>query len=194
VSFSTLHQALKAKDAEGALDAAGHLRYVPLRYALRLTLLLADQRHPMYEAAARRFLSRVLDELNPPMLEAKRLADALAHVDHHYYGSFARLALQDVVGQLHRIESAALNIDFAGPFDDSPGKRRRTAHFEGLPRARPEQIVEVLDPAERFAEPSPRPLRSPAIAHSDPAGAPHRLAEASRPQARPNPPTLQSNG
>lgn len=144
MSFSTLHRALKAKDAERALDAAAHLRYVPLRYALRLTLLLADQKHPKYEAAARRFLSRVLHELNPPLLEAKRLADAFAHVDHHYYGHFARLALQDVVGQLHRIESAPLNIDFAGPFDD--GKRRRTTQFEGLPRARPEDIVDVLDP------------------------------------------------
>lgn len=100
---------------------------------------------PKYEAAARRFLSRVLDELNLPLLEAKRLADALAHVDHHYYGHFARLALQDVVGQLHRIESAPLTVDFAGPFNDSLSKRRRTM-FEDVPRARPEDIVKVLDP------------------------------------------------
>jgi hypothetical protein len=136
------------------LEEAGRLGYVPLRYAARLTLLLADQKHPKYEAAARRFLSRVIDELNPPLLEAKTLADALAHVGHYYYGPYARLALQDVVGQLHRIASATpLNVDFAGPDENSPKERRRIAPFEDIPPVRPEQIADALDPegALRFS-------------------------------------------
>lgn len=103
VSLARLHFALRAKDPDRSLEAAARLRHVPLRYALRLTLLLADKNDPRYEAAARRFMARVLIELEPPMLQAKKLADALAHVHDYYYGYPARLALQDVLGQLHRI-------------------------------------------------------------------------------------------
>lgn len=146
VSISALNQALEARSAEGALQAAHALRYVPLRHALRLTLLLADERHPRYEAAARRFLARVLEERNPPLMEAKRLADAFAHIRHHYYGHFARLALQGVVEQLHRIELEPLTIEFEGPMDQSGGKRRAARFEEDLPPARPEKIADVLDP------------------------------------------------
>jgi hypothetical protein len=144
VSLSALHQALRAKDAERSLEVARALRHVPLRYALRLTLLLAEARHPSYESAARRFLTRTIDELNPPLMEAKKLADALAHVHHHYYGHFARSALQDVVSQLHRIERP-LSIGFDGPDEPATG-RRRGSQFEDLPPAQPERIADVLDP------------------------------------------------
>jgi hypothetical protein len=145
VSLSALNQALKTKDVEGALAAAQMARYVPLRYALRLTLLLADNRSPRYEAAARRFLARVIEELNPPLIEIKKLADAFAHIRHPDYGHFARLTLQDVVGQLHRIELTPLSIEFESQEDGSIGKGR--AHFEeDLPPARPERIADLLDP------------------------------------------------
>jgi hypothetical protein len=112
VSLSALHFALREKDADRCLEIAAGMEHVPLRYALRLTLLLADVKHPRYEAAARRLVARVLIELAPPMNEVKKLADALAHVHHYYYGTPARLALQDVVGQLHRRErSVEVNFD-----------------------------------------------------------------------------------
>jgi hypothetical protein len=104
VSLSDLHLALRAKNADRSFEVAARLDRVPLRYALRLTLLLADRRDARYEAVAREFLRQILAELQPSLIEMKKLTDALAHVHHHYYGHFARLALQDVLGQLHRIE------------------------------------------------------------------------------------------
>jgi hypothetical protein len=98
-----LHYALRDKDAERSLTIARSLRHVPLRYAMRMTLLLAEKRHPLYDAAARRVLVRVVVELDPPMIEVKKLADVLAHVHSNLYWYEAQLALRDVVGQLHRM-------------------------------------------------------------------------------------------
>jgi hypothetical protein len=61
------------------LEIAASLRYVPLRYAARLTVLLADVKHPRYEATARRFFVVFIEELEPPITQIKKLADALAH-------------------------------------------------------------------------------------------------------------------
>lgn len=53
-------------------------------------------------------------------MQAKKLADALAHVHHYYYGHFARLALQELIGQLHeRGRGVDLN------FDSEPEERSR---------------------------------------------------------------------
>lgn len=111
VSLTDLHFALRAKDAERSIEEAARLDRVPLRYALRVALLLADRRDPRYEAVASEFLRQVLTELRPPLIEMKKLTDALAHVHHYHYGHFARLALQDVLGQLHRIEQK-VNVKF----------------------------------------------------------------------------------
>jgi hypothetical protein len=97
------------------------MRHVPLRYAARLTLLLAEVKHPRYEAAARRFVIAFTEELRPPILQVKKVADALAHVHHYYYGHFAQLALHDLVGQLHQ-RSQKVEIGFDS-LDE--GKRRR---------------------------------------------------------------------
>lgn len=34
-------------------------------------------------------------------MQIKKVTDTLADVHHHYYGHFARLGLQDLIGQLH---------------------------------------------------------------------------------------------
>lgn len=89
------------------MSIAGELDHVPLRFAARITALLADTRDPRYEAAARRLLVRVTEEIDPergPLVEIKKLADVLAHVHHYYYQQAARLGLQDVIGQLHQRE------------------------------------------------------------------------------------------
>jgi hypothetical protein len=115
VSRSALHHAIRAKEADRALEVAGAMRRVPLRYAARLTVLLADLRHPRYEAAARRFIVAFTEELEPPTMQIKKVSDALAHVHHHYYGHFARLALQNLIGQLHeRGRSVDLDFERAG--------------------------------------------------------------------------------
>lgn len=93
------------------MEVARRLRHVPLCYAMRITLLLAEKNHPLYEAAARRVLVRVIVELEPPMIEAKKLADVLAHVHSNLYWYEAQLALRDVVGQLHRM-ARNLSTDF----------------------------------------------------------------------------------
>jgi hypothetical protein len=105
-----LHYAIRDKDAERALEIARSLRFVPLRYAMRLTLLLAEQHHPLYDAAARRIAVRVIEELDTPLGEVKKLIDALAHVHDYVYWYEARDALRDVVSQLHRMQR--VNIDF----------------------------------------------------------------------------------
>jgi hypothetical protein len=51
-----LHHAIRARDADRALRVAEGMRYVPLRYAARLTVLMADVKHPRYEAAARELI------------------------------------------------------------------------------------------------------------------------------------------
>ncbi len=119
MSLSQLHHALRAKEADRALEIAAGLRYVPLRYAARLTVLLADMKHPRYEAAARRFLVLLIEEVEPPTLQVKKVADALAHVHHHYYSNFARMALQDLIGQLHE-RGREVDLDF----DSEEGGRR----------------------------------------------------------------------
>jgi hypothetical protein len=111
VSLSALHYALRAKDAERSLAIARRLRFVPLRYAMRLTALLAEQRHPLYEAAARRLAVRVLEELlDTSLVEIKKLIDVLAHVHDNMYWYEAQCALRDVVSQLHRMQR--LDVDF----------------------------------------------------------------------------------
>jgi hypothetical protein len=102
---------MRDRDAERSLEIARGLNYVPLRYAARLTLVLADCRHPLYEPTALRFLERTISEIRPPPIEVKKLADGLAHVHHGFYGWPARLGLQDVVGQLYRRE-ASIQIEF----------------------------------------------------------------------------------
>jgi hypothetical protein len=132
VSLSALHYALRAKDPERSLEIARCLKHLPLRYAMRLTLLLAEQRHPLYEAAARRIGVRVLEELrNTPLVEIKKLIDVLAHVHDNVYWYEAQCALRDVVGQLHRMQR--LDVDF-----DSLEMRPRKGREGGGPTERPE--------------------------------------------------------
>jgi len=116
---------LRDKDAERSLEIARSLRHVPLRYAMRITLLLAEERHPLYEAAARRVLVRVVVELDPPMIEVKKLADVLAHVHSNLYWYEAQLALHDVVGQLHRMAR-----DVSADFDSLAVRPRKESQPE----------------------------------------------------------------
>jgi hypothetical protein len=111
VSLSRLHQAIQARECDRTLEIAARQRHVPLRYAARITRLLAEERHPRYKAAADAFLVRVIEEVHPPMLETKKLADALAHVHHVLYAFEALTALQNVVGQLHRMHKISVEFD-----------------------------------------------------------------------------------
>ena len=102
MSLSALNLAIKEKDVKRALAISDSLRYVPLRYTLRLALLLADKDHPRYEEEALSVVAKAISERRPQVLQVKKLADALAHVHHHFYGFWARSALVNVIGQLHR--------------------------------------------------------------------------------------------
>jgi hypothetical protein len=124
VSLSALHYALRDKDAERFLEIARSLRHVPLRYAMRITLLLAEKRHPLYEAAARRVLVRVIVELDPPMIEVRKLATVLASVHSNLYWYEAQLGLRDVVAQLHRMARGP-STDFGSLAVESRKRPRR---------------------------------------------------------------------
>jgi LmbE family N-acetylglucosaminyl deacetylase len=121
---SALHHAIRAKEADRALEVAGKMKRVPLRYAARLTVLLADMKHPRDEAAARRFIVAFTEELEPPTMQVKKVADALAHV-HHYY--FARDALQDLIGQLHE-QGRSVEVDFDSEPDNPARKPKPLSH------------------------------------------------------------------
>jgi hypothetical protein len=99
---------------QGGLDEgfgyAALVPYLPLDYALRLTILSADARDPRFEPCSRKFLIGVLRDVQPEILQAKKLADCLAHVNHVVYGEFARDGLAGVVRQLR--EDDPLDIPF----------------------------------------------------------------------------------
>jgi hypothetical protein len=77
---------------------------VSLDQALLLTLRLADRADPRYQPAARRFLVRFTLECETSLIHVKRLADALAHLRHPYFGPYAREGLDDLVGKLRARE------------------------------------------------------------------------------------------
>lgn len=97
-------RALRSRDCERALHCASRVRGLSLDRALLLTLLLADRSHPSYQAAARRFLVRFTLECETSLIHIKRLADALAHLHHPYFGPHAREGLDDLVGKLRAHE------------------------------------------------------------------------------------------
>lgn len=100
------------------------MRYVPLRYAARIVKLLAQENHPEYNRCANRFVVRVADEVAPRMEQLHKLIDVLGHVHHYYWQHEAMRALEDVVGQLHRMaEKSDLDIDFS--IEDDLRYRRR---------------------------------------------------------------------
>ena len=103
-ALAALSRALRERDAEKALRYASQLPGLPLDRALLLTLLLADQAHPRYQAAARRFLVRFAVECETSLIHVKRLADALAHLHHPHFGPYAREGLDDLVGKLRARE------------------------------------------------------------------------------------------
>jgi hypothetical protein len=106
-------KALKERDLDAAYDAAALVKrrrqQLSLDRILRLTLRSGEAWDRRYHAAARRLLVRVMLEVEPPMLEAKKLADALAHLNHPVYATSAREGLWDCVDQLRRMK---LSVDF----------------------------------------------------------------------------------
>lgn len=110
-ALAGLTRALRDRDAERALCCASQARELPLDRALLLTLLLADQAHPRYQAAARRFLVRFTLECETSLIHVKRLADALAHLRHPYFGPYAREGLENLVGKL-RTRECDLWVEF----------------------------------------------------------------------------------
>ena len=121
MSLSALDSAIRDRDVDRGWSISCSLPHVPLRFAARLLRLLVEERDPRWEAAARRFMVRVLEELEPEgdaLVEFKKLADILAHVNHHYWRHAARAGLDSVVGQMHE-RDVRLSLEF-----DSLGEDR----------------------------------------------------------------------
>jgi hypothetical protein len=113
-SLSDLHQAISDRDVNRAWAISCSLRAVPLRHAARLLGLLMQENDPRFDRAARRFMIRVLEEIEPDrasLLDFKRLADILAHVHHPYHRHAARSGLSSVVGQMHE-RDRRLSLEF----------------------------------------------------------------------------------
>ena len=81
MSLSKLHFAIRGRRPQEALAIYDALRYVPARYLCRLALLLGETGHPRYEEIARALIVSVTRELEPEILQIKKFADALAHID-----------------------------------------------------------------------------------------------------------------
>lgn len=64
-SLSALNRAIKDKHVDRAWELSCSLRFVPLRYAARLVQLLVKENDPRLDLAARRFMVRVLEEIEP---------------------------------------------------------------------------------------------------------------------------------
>lgn len=116
-AMTGFERAMRVQDAEAALFCAGQVPWLSLDRELRLTLLLSDQVHPLCEPSARRFLIRFIQEPKPRLFYCKRLADALAHVRHGFYGEAARRGLDELVGKLRRQEQR-LWIEFDSVGED----------------------------------------------------------------------------
>jgi hypothetical protein len=109
-SLWALDKALRDHDLEQACRRARQFSSLPLDRVLRLVLLMADRFDGRYESAARRFVVRTTLELQPPILQVKKLADCFAHVHDSRYGPFAKDSLRDVVGQLRRRERLSVRF------------------------------------------------------------------------------------
>ena len=69
---------LRARDVAGTLEGiARELPNLPLGDALKLVYLYAEKDSPKYEAAARRWLGRYLDERSPSLLDFAQMAAKL---------------------------------------------------------------------------------------------------------------------
>jgi hypothetical protein len=117
-AMSGFEKALRAQDAEAALSFARQVPWLSLDRELRLTLLLSDQVHPLYEPSARRFLVRFIQEPEPRLFYCKRLAYALAHVQHGFYGEAARQGLDDLIWKLRGREQRLL-VEFDSVGEDA---------------------------------------------------------------------------
>jgi hypothetical protein len=67
--YGDLKRALKAGNYLNACSAARSLPHVPLADALDLTLLAAEKKPERYEAMARKWLVRWIEETEPPAVE-----------------------------------------------------------------------------------------------------------------------------
>lgn len=70
-------RAIERQALWAAEDAARELPTLPLEDALKLVYLYAEKDSPKYEAAARRWLRRYLDERSPTPLDFAQMAARL---------------------------------------------------------------------------------------------------------------------
>jgi hypothetical protein len=72
------HRAIERRALWAAEDAARELPNLPLGAALQLVYLYAEKDSPKFEAAARRWLDRYLEEQSPTLLDFAHMAATLA--------------------------------------------------------------------------------------------------------------------
>jgi hypothetical protein len=101
-----VERAIRQQELEAALRWARELKQVGLDQVLSLTLLLGREEDPRYPRAALRFLVRFVGEVEPKLLQLKKVVDALDCVERVRYfpdlTAEAQQALDDLAGQLRR--------------------------------------------------------------------------------------------
>lgn len=100
-----LDKAIERRDADLALRTAHNLRPLDLCRALRLTVLLGEREAPRFQAAARRWLVRFIEERRPTVEQIKRAADALNELLTFIARDDARAALLNLADQIARSPS-----------------------------------------------------------------------------------------
>jgi hypothetical protein len=76
--YARFQRALEHRALWAAEDAAREMPQLSLRDALRLVHLYADRGSPKFEAAARRWLCRYLEETSPRLVDVAKVAASLA--------------------------------------------------------------------------------------------------------------------
>lgn len=71
-------RAIERRALWAAEDAARELPNLPLEDALQLVHLYAEKESPKFEAAAKRWLGRYLEERSPTLLDFAQMAASLA--------------------------------------------------------------------------------------------------------------------
>jgi hypothetical protein len=77
-AYARFQRALEHRALWAAEDAAREMPQLALRDALRLVHLYADRGSPKFEAAARRWLCRYLEETSPRLVDVAKVAASLA--------------------------------------------------------------------------------------------------------------------
>jgi hypothetical protein len=106
-------EAVRDRDLPRAWKCAGRIPKTnfSLDRAIYLTVLAAEEHNPRFEEMAQHLIVKAIEDADPPLLQVKKLADALAHLHDEELGRYAWSGLIRCAGRL-RDNYRGLEVDF----------------------------------------------------------------------------------